>query len=100
MFASTLITSATYASGEPPADNASTEETEDTRRGQIIVTGRATNLIGIATAASKGIVGKVNLEDRPIQRIAELLEVIPGFIATQHSGGGNTARGSLQVSLQ
>ena len=57
-------------------------------RPEIIVTGRASDLIGIANAASEGIVGKVDLEDRPIQRVGELLEVIPGFIATQHSGGG------------
>ena len=54
----------------------------------ITVTGRADNLIGISAAASEGVVGQVDLEDRPIQRVAELLEVIPGFIATQHSGGG------------
>jgi len=52
------------------------------------VTGHALNLIGVAGAASEGIVGKVDLEDRPIQRVGELLEVIPGFVATQHSGGG------------
>lgn len=57
-------------------------------RAEIIVTGRATDLIGIAGAASEGVVGKVDLADRPIQRVGELLEVIPGFIATQHSGGG------------
>ncbi len=54
----------------------------------ITVTGRADSLIGISTAASEGVVGQVDLEYRPIQRVAELLEVIPGFIATQHSGGG------------
>ena len=54
----------------------------------ITVTGRADNLIGISAAASEGVVGQVDLDDRPIQRVAELLEVIPGFIATQHSGGG------------
>ena len=69
---------------EAPSD----DETAEQRRRDIIVTGRATDLIGIAGAASEGVVGKVDLEDRPIQRIAELLEVIPGFIATQHSGGG------------
>lgn len=63
--------------------------TDDTSASPLItVTGRADNLIGIATAASEGVVGQVDLEDRPIQRVAELLEVIPGFIATQHSGGG------------
>ncbi len=55
---------------------------------EIIVTGRAANLIGIAQSASEGQIGKVDLENRPIQRVGELLEVIPGLIATQHSGGG------------
>ncbi len=54
----------------------------------IVVTGRASDLIGIAGSASEGVTGKVDLEDRPIQRVAELLETVPGFIATQHSGGG------------
>ena len=88
LLATTFVISASYASSEPPADKASPEETDTERRGQITVTGRATDLIGKASAASEGIVGKADLEDRPIQRIAELLEVIPGFIATQHSGGG------------
>ena len=62
---------------------------DDTSQGQtIIVIGRAADLIGKAGAASEGQVAKVDLEDRPIQRIGELLETIPGFIATQHSGGG------------
>ena len=54
----------------------------------IVVTGRAANLIGIAGSASEGTIGKVDLADRPIQRVGELLEAIPGLIATQHSGGG------------
>ncbi len=54
----------------------------------IIVTGRAADLIGIARSASEGTIAKVDLDDRPIQRVGELLEIIPGFIATQHSGGG------------
>ncbi|MEO7865390.1 MAG: TonB-dependent receptor [Sphingomicrobium sp.] len=54
----------------------------------IIVTGRRANVIGVATSASEGQVSREDLADRPIQRVAELLETIPGFIATQHSGGG------------
>jgi TonB-dependent Receptor Plug Domain/TonB dependent receptor len=88
LFATTLFTSASIASTAPPANQISPEAAEDSNKVSIVVTGRATDLIGSATAASEGIVGKVDLEDRPIQRIAELLEVIPGFIATQHSGGG------------
>ena len=56
--------------------------------GVIIVTGRRADLIGVAASASEGQVSREDLADRPIQRVAELLESIPGFIATQHSGGG------------
>ena len=55
---------------------------------EIVITGRAADLVGIATSASEGQIGAADLANRPIQRIGELLEVIPGFIATQHSGGG------------
>ncbi|MGI4881485.1 MAG: TonB-dependent receptor [Janthinobacterium lividum] len=73
------------------ADAASTTDaaaTDALPASEIVVTGRAANLIGIADSSSEGTIGKIDLENRPIQRIGELLEVIPGFIATQHSGGG------------
>ncbi len=63
-------------------------DVEKTRPNDIIVTGRAIDLVGIAGSASEGLVGRADLQDRPIQRVGELLETIPGFIATQHSGGG------------
>ena len=85
---SMLSTSASVALATSPTGPWAPMEGEDSALSPIVVTGRATDLIGSATAASEGIVGKVDLDDRPIQRIAELLEVIPGFIATQHSGGG------------
>jgi hypothetical protein len=75
------------ARGETTAGDSGAEAAV-TSSPEIVVTGRAANLIGIAGSASEGQIGKVDLEDRPIQRIGELLEVIPGFIATQHSGGG------------
>jgi hypothetical protein len=39
-------------------------------------------------SASEGLVTGVQLEQRPISRVAELLEFAPGLIATQHSGEG------------
>jgi hypothetical protein len=54
----------------------------------IQVIGRASDLIGIAGTASEGRVGQSELGSRPILRSGEILEVIPGFIATQHSGTG------------
>ena len=52
------------------------------------VLGRTTDLVGTASSASQGIVGATELEARPFLRRGELLEVIPGVVITQHSGGG------------
>lgn len=59
---------------EPPAD--------------IIVYGRAIEQIGIASTASEGTVGYQDFEQRPLSRVGELAENVPGLIATQHSGTG------------
>ena len=65
-------------------DESSTEETLD----EVLVWGRAFDLVGAADSASEGIVGYDDLTTRPLLRVGELVEVIPGMIATQHSGGG------------
>lgn len=54
----------------------------------ILVYGRQISQIGTATAASEGVVGYADFEDRPLARVGELVEVIPGAVATQHSGEG------------
>lgn len=54
----------------------------------IVVEGRAEDLTGIAESASEGKVGQKELKTRPILRIGELLETVPGVIVTQHSGSG------------
>ncbi len=56
--------------------------------GTVQVRGRADNLIGIATSASQGRVGRADLRLRPLQREGEILEAVPGMILTQHSGDG------------
>ncbi len=55
---------------------------------EVLVFGRAEDMIGTASAASEGTVGGADLSVRPILRVAELLEVVPGLIAVQHSGSG------------
>ncbi|WP_051277847.1 TonB-dependent receptor [Solimonas flava] len=55
---------------------------------EITVWGRAFDLVGTAQSGSQGVVGYADFQDRPISRAGELLEVIPGMIATQHSGEG------------
>jgi hypothetical protein len=48
----------------------------------------AENLVGIASAASQGAITARQLEARPLMRPAEVLETVPGLIASQHSGEG------------
>ncbi len=61
-----------------------------TRLPTVVVEGRAESLVGIAERASEGVVGGEELARRPIQRPAELLEAVPGVVATQHSGSGKS----------
>jgi outer membrane receptor protein involved in Fe transport len=55
---------------------------------EVVVFGRGERLIGEAHAASEGTVGGADLGVRPLLRVAELLEAVPGLIAAQHSGSG------------
>lgn len=55
---------------------------------EIVVYGREERLIGIVSAASEGTVGGADLAVRPLLRVAEILEAVPGLIAAQHSGSG------------
>jgi len=55
---------------------------------EVIVWGRSLQLLGNANSASKGVVGYSDFSTRPLSRVAELVEVVPGMIATQHSGPG------------
>jgi len=55
---------------------------------EVVVFGRGENLIGSAAAASEGAVAGNDLLVRPMLRVADLLEAVPGMIAAQHSGSG------------
>ena len=57
-------------------------------RDAIVVRPEDEGLAGDADAASQGTVDGEQLENRPLLRPAEVLEVIPGLIVTQHSGTG------------
>lgn len=54
----------------------------------IVVFGRGEAKIGTALAASEGSIGGADLLVRPLLRVAELLEAVPGMVAAQHSGSG------------
>ena len=55
---------------------------------QVVVVGRASDILGVATSSSEGVVSAADLATRPIYRPGEILETIPGVIVTQHSGSG------------
>src|SRR3982751_3161194 len=65
----------------PPPDH--THYTEE-----IQVTGHYENAVGSSDAASAGRITSQLVEDRPILRPAEVLELVPGLVITQHSGAG------------
>ena len=55
---------------------------------EVTVTARRVESLASADSASVGTVLAVQLENRPILRTGEVLEVVPGLIVTQHSGDG------------
>lgn len=69
---------------EPDGQDAPADKPAD----QIVVYGRALEAIGIAQSGSQGTVGYADFEAVPISRTGELVENVPGVIATQHSGSG------------
>jgi outer membrane cobalamin receptor len=77
----------TLSNGMVKADIAY-EEVSENSVDRIIVYGRSKQLIGATKSASEGVVGYDDFKLRPIFRVGELVEVIPGMIATQHSGTG------------
>jgi outer membrane receptor protein involved in Fe transport len=74
------VLSGTALAGDPPptSDGHPLEE--------IVVTASRQNLIGRATTASQGSVTKEELDLRPVYRVGQLLETVPGLVVTVHSG--------------
>jgi outer membrane receptor protein involved in Fe transport len=61
---------------------------EPAESGDVVVYGRALAQVGTATSGSQGAVGYEDFANRPLLRVGELAENVPGLIATQHSGTG------------
>jgi len=80
--AATLISpAADPADPGPPATGTTALE-------EMVIQGKAEDLLGIAPSATKGQASQEELMDRPLLRRGELLEAVPGVVITQHSGGG------------
>ena len=61
---------------------------DDQQLDDLVVSGHKTNGIGNADAASEGVVYSNDIEKKPILRPAEVLELVPGMVVSQHSGDG------------
>jgi len=71
----------TIAAPDAPPDAQIERET-------IVVYGRSLEQIGTARSGSEGTVGYADFQTKPLSRVGELVENVPGVIATQHSGTG------------
>ncbi len=80
----TLSSAPLLAENDPMTDG----DPEDDGAQVITVYGRALEQIGVAQTSSQGTVGYDDFVNVPISRIGELVENVPGVIATQHSGSG------------
>jgi hypothetical protein len=86
-----ILPAAASSQGVPPDSARARLDSAKTRvvnLAPLAVMGRIDNLIGRASTASEGHVGRPELRSRPITREGELLETVPGVIVTQHSGEG------------
>jgi hypothetical protein len=55
---------------------------------EIVVEGKADDLLGQTDSATKGRATQRDFMSRPAMRRGEILETVPGMIITQHAGGG------------
>jgi len=78
----------TTNSARAPSDSTSGATNEPIRLPEVVVTGRQDSMLGIAQSATQGTTGAAQLSQRPILRVGEILETVPGVIITQHAGGG------------
>ena len=78
----------TAPGSDPPSPTGSSLDRAPDDERPIIVYGRALEQIGVAVSGSQGTVGYADFENLPISRTGELVEYVPGVIATQHSGTG------------
>ncbi len=84
-----LVSQDVLAAGEEVEDEYSGEHPQEKAEiDNLTVWGRAVEQNGNVLSASEGLVGYNDFDTRPMQRVGELVEVVPGMVATQHSGEG------------
>jgi outer membrane receptor protein involved in Fe transport len=87
MFATAWPAVAQAQAGVDAAQTEAADAEQDSYQ-DIVVFGRGENRIGVAGAASEGSISGQDLLVRPLVKVGELLEAVPGMVAAQHSGSG------------
>ena len=83
---------------KPTPKDAKTSEENLVKLKEMMIVGRnpGVSLIGEAQSASEGVIGQERIKNRALSRVGEIVELIPGMIATQHSGDGKANQYFLQ----
>ena len=74
--------------GKPRNNQATVEPVVKLKEVVVLGKERGTGLVGETQSASQGFIGQAQIKNRALSRVAEVVEFIPGMIATQHSGDG------------
>jgi TonB dependent receptor/TonB-dependent Receptor Plug Domain len=83
--ATSWVAGSVHAQGAP-AGAKPKKPTDAAPVSEIIVTASRLNLLGVAATASQGSVTKEEIDLRPIFRVGQLYETVPGLVVTVHSG--------------
>ncbi len=70
------------------SSDTNSESNSESNYEEVVVFGRSIQQVGVATTASEGLVGYDDIQLPPLLRVGELVEAVPGMVATQHSGTG------------
>jgi outer membrane cobalamin receptor len=85
----TVLSTASFPAFSAQTENGSTlQQEKDPSIENIEIKGKSISLIGEAISASEGVIGQQEILNRPMLRIGEILELVPGMVVTQHSGTG------------
>jgi hypothetical protein len=71
-----------------PAVASEAESAKANEVSEVVVTASTLDLLGKASTSSEGAVTRQELELRPVYRVGQLMESVPGLVVTVHSGEG------------
>jgi hypothetical protein len=91
LLAALLLHSAAWAEARRGGPDASGTGSE-AEPSDVVVFGRGEAKVGIAAAASEGTIAGFDLLVRPLLRVAELLEAVPGMVADDPFAGARLRR--------